>query len=124
MVKKLFSLKKCFFFTMNKTFDISIEKYIDGKLCTIKVGNKELFWVRMHDVQEGLGAKYLSDLVRKEMHGIFETKTPIKDQIRKYKRREKELDINCNATFVYVCSNLMSRIIKIVEVKKEKTDDF
>ena len=109
---------------MYKMFDISFEKYIDAKLCTITVGNKELFWVRMHDVQERLGVKYMSDLVRKEIHGIFETKTPMKDQIRKYKRREKELDINCNATFVYVCSNLMSRIIKMAEVKKEKTDDF
>ena len=109
---------------MYKMFDISFEKYIDAKLCTITVGNKELFWVRMRDVQERLGVKYMSDLVRKEIHGIFETKTPIKDQIRKYKRREKELDINCNATFVYVCSNLMSRIIKMAEVKKEKTDDF
>ena len=44
----------------------------------------------MHDVQEGLRVK-------------FETENLTKDQIRKYKRREKELDHNCNATFVYVC---------------------
>ena len=42
----------------------------------------------MHDVQDGLGIKNISDLVRKEIHGIFETKDPTKDQIRKYKRRE------------------------------------
>ena len=42
----------------------------------------------MHDVQDGLGIKNISDLVRKEIHGIFETKDPTKDQIIKYKRRE------------------------------------
>ena len=61
----------------------------------------------MYDV--GIGVKNMSDLVRKEIRGIFRTKNPTKDQIRKYKRREKELDHN---SFVYVCSELMSRIIK------------
>ena len=50
--------------------------------------------------------------MRKEIRGIFRTKNPTKDQIRKYKRREKELDHNSAATFVYVRSDLMSRIIK------------
>ena len=53
----------------------------------------------------------MSNLVRKEIHGIFRTKNPIKDQIRKYKRREKELDPNSTATFVYVRSDLLSIII-------------
>ena len=70
--------------------DISGQKYTDAKVCTITVSIRELFWVRMHDVQEGLRVK-------------FETENLTKDQIRKYKRREKELDHNCNATFVYVC---------------------
>ena len=85
---------------MPKMVDISVEKYTDAKVCTITVDNKELFWVRMHDVQEGLGVKNMSDLVRKKIHGIFETKYHTKDQIRKYKRREKDLDNNSNATFV------------------------
>ena len=45
--------------------------------------NRRLFWVRMHDVQGGLGVKNISDLVRKEIHGIFETKNSTKDQIKK-----------------------------------------
>ena len=40
----------------------------------------------MHDVPEGLVIKNISDLVRKEIHGIFETKNLTKDQIRKCKR--------------------------------------
>ena len=65
-----------------------------------------------YDVQERIGVKNMSDLVRKEIWGIFRTKNPTKDQIRKYKRCEKELDHNPTATFVYVHSDLMSKIIK------------
>ena len=60
----------------------------------------------------------MSELVRKEIHDIFETTNPTKDQIGKHERCGKELSDKCNATFVYVCSDLMSRIIKIVKTKK------
>ena len=100
--------------------DISVEKYTNAKVCTIRVSNKKLFWVRMHDVQEGRVVKNMFDLVRKEIWGIFRTKNPTKDQIRKYKRREKELDHNSTATFVYAHSDLMSRIIKNCRGKKKK----
>ena len=103
--------------------DIRVEKYPNAKVCTIKVSSKKIFWVRMYDVQEGIGVKNMSDLVRKEIRGIFRSKNPIKDQIKKYKRREKELDHNSTATFVYVRSDLMSNIIKkcIGEKKEAKT---
>ena len=38
------------------------------------------------DVQVGLGIKNISDLVRKEIHGIFETKKPTDEQDKKCKR--------------------------------------
>ena len=66
----------------------------------------------MYDVQEGIGVKNMSDLVTKEIRAIFGTKNPSKDQIRKRKKWEKEWDHNSAATFVYVRSDLMSRIIK------------
>ena len=62
--------------------------------------------------EKGLGIKNMSDLMRKEIYGIFETKNPAKDQVKKYKRCENVLDNNFNATFVYVRSDLISRIIK------------
>ena len=46
----------------------------------------------MYDVQEGIGVKNMSDLVRKEIRSIFRTKNPTRDQFRKNKRREKELN--------------------------------
>ena len=78
---------------MYKMVDISVEKYTNAKVRTIRVSNKKLFWVRVHDVQEGIGAKNMSDLMRKEIRGIFRTKNPVKHQIRKYKRREKNWTI-------------------------------
>ena len=62
----------------------------------------------------------MSDLVRKEIHGIFETKNRTKDQIRKCKIREKELDDNFNATFMYFRRDLMSRIIKNFRGEKRR----
>ena len=51
--------------------DISVEKYTHAKVCTIQVSNKILFWVRMCDVQEGIGVKNVSDLVTKNKLGYF-----------------------------------------------------
>ena len=53
---------------------------------TITVKNKELFWVKMVNVQKGLGLKNVPDLVRKEIQGIYETKYPTEDQKKKYIR--------------------------------------
>ena len=104
--------------------DISVEKYTNAKVCTIRMSNKKLCWVIMYDIQEGTGVKNMSDLVRKEIRGIFRTKNPTKDQIRKYKRREKKLDHNSTATVVYVHSNLMSRIIKKCRGEKRETKNI
>ena len=112
--------KKHFCVCMYKMVDISVEKYTNAKVRTIRVSDKKLLWVRMYDVQEVIGVKNMPDLVRKEIRGIFRTKNPTKDQIRKYKRREKELDHNSAATFVYVRSDLMSRIIKNCRWKKKR----
>ena len=64
----------------------------------------------------------MSDLVRKEIHGIFGTKTPTEKQIRKYKRSEKELDKESNSCSKYVRSDFMltniSNISKIFAKEK------
>ena len=52
----------------------SVEEYTDTKVYTITVGNREFFWIKMCNAQVGLDVQNMSDLVRKEIHGIFETK--------------------------------------------------
>ena len=49
---------------------ITVEAYKNAKVNTIIVKNKEIFWVKMIDVQDGLGLKNMSDLVRREICGI------------------------------------------------------
>ena len=44
----------------------------------------------MIDVQKGLAINNISDLVRNEICGIFERKSPRKEQIKKYKRSEAQ----------------------------------
>ena len=49
---------------MYKMVDINVEKHTNAKVYTIRVGNKSFFGVRMHNVQEGIGVKNMSDLVK------------------------------------------------------------
>ena len=53
---------------------ITVQNYTDAEFHTITLGNRELFWVKMIDVQKGLGIENISDLVRKYIQGIYETK--------------------------------------------------
>ena len=70
---------------------ITVQAYVETTAHTIKVGNKKLFWVKMIDVQKGLGLKNMPDLVKKEICGIFETKKTTKEKKKKYIRTESEI---------------------------------
>ena len=70
---------------------ITVQVYAEARVHTIKVRNKKLFWVKMIDVQKGFGLKKMPDLVKKEICGIFETKSPIREQKKKYIRTESEI---------------------------------
>ena len=92
---------------------ITVEKCKNAKVNTVKVGNKELFWIRMIDMQNGLGLN-MSELVRKKMHGIFSSDKPTNKQIKEYKRSLQELT-KCpmdDSKIKYVRSDLIERIIK------------
>ena len=54
---------------------ITVEKYANAGVHTITVEHKKSFWVKMIDVRKGLGLKNMPDLVKKEISGVFETKT-------------------------------------------------
>ena len=44
---------------------ITVEAYQNARVHTITVKNKDFFWVKMRDVQDRLGIKNVSDLLRK-----------------------------------------------------------
>ena len=45
----------------------------------------------MKNLRDGLGVKNMSDLISKEICGIYETKSLTKEQIKKYKMTEREI---------------------------------
>ena len=69
--------------------DISVEKYTYAKVYTISVSNKKLFWVRIYDVQEGVGVKNISDLVRKNFWVFLELKIQQKIKLENIKDVKK-----------------------------------
>ena len=94
---------------------ITVENYMNARVHTIAQGKRELLQVKMLDVPKGLGLKNISDLIRKEIQGIYETNCPTKEQINKYKRSEAELDLKnsySSSLIKYVRSDLMEKIIK------------
>ena len=99
---------------MYKMVVITVQNYIDAKVHTITLGNRKLFWVKMIGVQNRLGIKNISDLVRKNIQGIYEIKNPTEEQVRKYKRSQKERskELTDDSKFKYACSGLMEIKIK------------
>ena len=77
----------------------------------------------MKDVGSGMGLKNISDLVLKEIYGIFKTKNPTEKQVNEYKMTkrqifkkftnlsEKELNTKNNRK-TYVRNDVMTTIIK------------
>ena len=72
---------------------ITVEAYKNAQVHTITVKNKELFWVKMIDIQFGLKIKNIPDLVRREICGIFETKY-LSEQRKKYIKSEYQITKN------------------------------
>ena len=76
----------------------------------------------MKDVKNGLGVKSISDLVSKEIYGIYEKKKLTKEEIKCFKMTEREifkkfgklsnneLDKLCNKS-VFVKNTIMTNII-------------
>ena len=93
---------------------ITVEAYENAKVNTITVKSKKLFWVKIMDVQKGLGIKNIHDLARKEVCSIFETKNFIEQQKRKYIRTEREISkiLTDHSKFKYVRNDFIEKIIK------------
>ena len=87
----------------------TVEAYRSGGVYIITVKNKELFWVKTSDVQNGLGLKNVPDLVRKEICTIFETKNLTKQQKRKYIKTKSEISkiLTDDSKFTYARSDVI-----------------
>ena len=93
---------------------ITVEAYKNAKINTITAGDRKLFWVKMIDVQDGLGLRNMSDVVRREMCGISETKELAEKQKQKYIKSEHQITKKPtdNHKCKYARSDIVERIIK------------
>ena len=77
----------------------------------------------MKDIQNGLGVQNISDLILKEIYGIYKTKSLKKEQIKIYKMTKREIfekfddlsedELNAkNNKEVYTKDNVMATVIK------------
>ena len=57
-----------------KMYLISAERYKNAGVECLKIRETDELWVNMKNVGVGLGVKNISDLVLKEIHGIYEKK--------------------------------------------------
>ena len=84
----------------------------------------------MKDSGEGLGVKNISDIVLKEIYGIYEKKLT-KEEIKNYKMTEREIyekfdnlskdELNTKSNKnVYVKNNVMTNIIKHCRGEKKE----
>ena len=53
---------------------ISAEGYKNANVNFLKIRKTGILWISIKDVGDGLVAKNISDLVLKEIHGIYEKK--------------------------------------------------
>ena len=85
----------------------------------------------MKNVQDGLGVKNMTDLILKEIYGIYETKNLTKDQIQKYKMNEREIfekydnlskdELNTKSIKnVYVKNDVKTTVIKRCRGEKKR----
>ena len=70
---------------------ISAEGYKNANVNFLKIRKTGELWVRIKDVGDGLGVKTISDLVLKEIYGIYEKRKLTKEETKNYKITERDI---------------------------------
>ena len=70
---------------------ISAKGYENAGVQFLKIRETGELWINMKDVGAGLGVKNISDLVLKEIRGIYEKKVLTKEETKCYKMTEREI---------------------------------
>ena len=110
---------------------ISAEGYKNAGVHCLKIRKTDELWVGMKDVGVGLGVKSISDLVLKEICGIYEKKELTKEETKCCKMTEREIyekydhlsedELNTkNNKNVFVKNNVMTNIIKRCRGEKKR----
>ena len=110
---------------------ISAEGYKNTGVHYLKLRKTDELWVSMKNVGDGLGVKNISDLVLKEIYGIYEKKELTKEETKCYKMTEREIykkfdnlskdELNTKSNkSVYVKNIIMTNIIKHCRGEKKR----
>ena len=70
---------------------ISTKGYQNTKVHHLRIRKTDEIWVSMKDIGDGLGVTNISDLVLKEIYGIYEKRKLTKEEIKNYKMTEREI---------------------------------
>ena len=108
---------------------ISTKGYQNANVHCLRIRKTDKIWVGMKDVGAGLGVKSISDLVLKEIYGIYEKRKLTKEETKRYKMTERdifkkydnlsELNIKSNKN-VFVKNIVMTNIIKHCRSEKKE----
>ena len=110
---------------------ISAKGYENAGVQFLKIRKTGELWINMKDVGDGLGVKNISDLVLKEIYGIYEKKELTKEETKCYKMTEREiyenfdnlskdkLNTKSNKS-AYVKNIIMANIIKHCRGQKKR----
>ena len=104
-------------------YPISAEGYKNAGVDLLIIKKTGEIWTKMKDIQNGLGVQNISDLVLKEIYGIYKTKSLTKEQIKRYKMTKREIfekfdnlsedELNAkNNKEVYAKNDVMTTVIK------------
>ena len=110
---------------------ISAEGHKNADVHFLKIRKTDEIWPSIKDVGNSLGVKNVSDLVLKEIYGIYGKKKLRKEEIKTYKMTEREIyekfdnlskdELNTKSNKnVYVKNNIMTNIIKHCRGEKKK----
>ena len=105
--------------------------YTNAKVHFLKIRKTGELWISIKDVGNGLGVKNISDLVLKEIYGIYEKRKLTKEEIKNYKMTERETfvkfdnlsedELNAKSNKnVFVKNNVMRNIIKHCRGEKKE----
>ena len=113
---------------------ISAGGYKNPEADILRIKKTGEIWTNMKGVQNGLGVQNISDLVLKEIYGIYKTKSLKKEQIKIYKMTKREVfekfdnlsedELNAkNNKEVYAKNDVMTTIIKRCRGEKKEAKE-
>ena len=112
-------------------YPISAEGYKNAGFDLLREKKTGEIWAKMKNVEDGLAVQNISDLVLKEISGIYRTENLTKQQIKKYKITEKEIfkkkdkfseyELNTKTKKeVYAKNDVMTTVIKHCRGEKSR----